>query len=76
MTYGSMYAKKNSFPICALRVTVVPNILMCPKTMGLDDALEYIDESELVEVTPKSIRIRKIILNEVQEKRRKRELVH
>ncbi len=47
-----------------------------PKTMGLDDALEYINESELVEVTPKSIRMRKIILNEVQEKRRKRELVH
>jgi len=31
--------------------------------MSLEDALEYIDESELVEVTPKSVRIRKIILN-------------
>ncbi|MBA7508146.1 hypothetical protein ES705_00067 [subsurface metagenome] len=29
--------------------------------MDLDDALEYIDDSELVEITPKSIRIRKIV---------------
>jgi len=34
-----------------------------PKTMDLEDALGYIDDSELVEVTPKSIRIRKIVLN-------------
>jgi GTP-binding protein len=27
--------------------------------MGMDDALEYINEDEMVEVTPKSIRIRK-----------------
>lgn len=34
-----------------------------PKSMGLEDALEYVDDSELVEVTPKNIRIRKIDLN-------------
>ena len=34
-----------------------------PKPMGLEEALEYIDDSELVEVTPKNIRIRKIDLN-------------
>lgn len=34
-----------------------------PKTMSLENALEYIDDSELVEVTPKNIRIRKIELN-------------
>lgn len=28
--------------------------------MGLDDALEYITDDELVEVTPQSIRIRKV----------------
>ncbi len=33
-----------------------------PRIMTLEDSLEYIDESELVEVTPKSIRIRKIQL--------------
>ncbi len=32
-----------------------------PKPMDLEDALEYIDDTELVEVTPKNIRIRKII---------------
>ena len=44
------------------------------RIMVLDDALEYIDESELVEVTPKSIRMRKIISDELQEKRRRRGL--
>lgn len=34
-----------------------------PKPMGLEDSLEYIDDSELVEVTPKNIRLRKIDLN-------------
>lgn len=34
-----------------------------PKPMGLEDSLEYIDDSELVEVTPENIRIRKIDLN-------------
>lgn len=33
-----------------------------PKIMGLEDALEYIGDDELVEVTPKNIRIRKKIL--------------
>ncbi len=33
-----------------------------PKLMSLENAIEYIDDSELVEVTPKSIRIRKIDL--------------
>lgn len=34
-----------------------------PKLMDLEDSLEYIDDSELVEVTPKNIRIRKKDLN-------------
>ena len=42
-----------------------------PKIMGLEDALEYIDDTELVEVTPKNIRIRKIILDVVEERRKK-----
>ena len=37
-----------------------------PRIMGLDDSLEYIDDTELVEITPKSVRIRKIILDEVE----------
>ena len=34
-----------------------------PKQMSLENAIEYINDTELVEVTPKNIRIRKIDLN-------------
>lgn len=34
-----------------------------PKVMTLEDAIEYIDDTELVEITPKSVRIRKKDLN-------------
>jgi len=44
-----------------------------PKTVELEDALEYIGDDELVEVTPKSVRIRKIYLNELSAKRAERE---
>lgn len=43
-----------------------------PKTMDLEDALEYIGDDELVEITPKNIRIKKIFLKEVDEKRAER----
>jgi GTP-binding protein len=46
-----------------------------PRIISLDDALEYIDGSELVEVTPKSVRIRKIALTELESKRSRRVLV-
>lgn len=39
------------------------------RTMGLEDAIEYIGDDEFVEVTPKSIRIRKKILLSVDRKR-------
>ncbi len=45
-----------------------------PKVMGLEDALEYIGDDELVEVAPKSIRIRKVILDETQAKKAARGL--
>lgn len=41
-----------------------------PKTMGLEDALEYIGDDELVEVTPKNVRIRKRTLDERDAKRK------
>jgi GTP-binding protein len=47
-----------------------------PHTMGLEEALEYIDDSELVEVTPKSIRIRKTILDEVEARKAAKLLKH
>lgn len=37
--------------------------LQAPKTMSLEDSLEYIAEDELVEITPENIRIRKADLN-------------
>ena len=37
--------------------------------MSLEEALEYIKEDEYVEVTPQSMRIRKIILDELERKR-------
>jgi len=45
-----------------------------PKTMELEDALEYIGDDELVEVTPKNVRIRKVYLKEVDAKRAERSL--
>lgn len=42
-----------------------------PKIMDLEDALEYIAEDELVEVTPKNIRIRKAVLDPTEEKRKR-----
>jgi GTP-binding protein len=39
---------------------------------SLEEAMEYIGEDEYVEVTPTSIRIRKILLNELERKRQKR----
>jgi len=39
-----------------------------PKIMGLEDALEYIGDNELVEITPKNVRIRKMYLTEIEEK--------
>ena len=39
--------------------------------MSLEESLEYIDDTELVEVTPKTIRIRKEILDEKEYKKQK-----
>jgi GTP-binding protein len=40
-----------------------------PIKMSLERALEYIGPDEYVEATPKNLRLRKKILNEVQRKR-------
>ena len=40
-----------------------------PKIMSLEQCLEFIDSDELLEVTPKSLRIRKKILDSMQRKR-------
>ena len=40
-----------------------------PRTFTLEEALEYIMDDELVEVTPKSVRMRKRILNAIERKK-------
>ena len=44
-----------------------------PKRMTLEQAIAYIEEDELVEVTPKSIRLRKQVLNPSLRKRKVKE---
>ena len=46
--------------------------LKSPRVLSLEAALEYIEEDELVELTPKAIRLRKRWLSEVERKRRAR----
>ena len=42
-----------------------------PVVFTLEEALEYIQDDEYVEVTPKSIRLRKVYLKEHERKRAK-----
>jgi GTP-binding protein len=37
--------------------------------MSLEENLEFIDDDELVEITPKAIRLRKVILDELERRR-------
>ncbi|MBR5893645.1 MAG: translational GTPase TypA [Bacteroidaceae bacterium] len=46
------------------KARIVPPIIF-----SLEEALEYIKEDEYIEVTPKSMRMRKIILDEIERKR-------
>jgi len=45
-------------------------VILTPyRKMSLEECISYINEDELVEITPQSIRLRKIILDEIQRKR-------
>jgi len=44
-------------------------ILDVPRQMTIESSLEWIDDDELVEITPKSVRIRKSILDPTERKR-------
>ncbi|OUC52617.1 translational GTPase TypA [Eggerthia catenaformis] len=44
-------------------------VLKRPKQMNLETCLDYINEDELVEITPQSIRLRKRYLTEIERKR-------
>lgn len=45
-----------------------------PRVMSLEEALEFINDDELVEVTPDSIRIRKRYLNELERRKKSRSI--
>ena len=47
--------------------------LKAPRRVSLEEALEYVEEDELVELTPKSIRLRKKILEESMRKKADRQ---
>jgi len=42
------------------------------REFSMEAALEYIEDDELVEITPKAIRMRKVYLNESERKRMSR----
>jgi GTP-binding protein len=43
-----------------------------PHVMSLEESLEYIEDDELLEVTPKNLRLRKRILSEIERKKQTR----
>ncbi|MGA0038906.1 MAG: translational GTPase TypA [Pirellulales bacterium] len=47
-------------------------LLKPPRKMSLEEALEYIEDDEVVEVTPDAIRLRKILLSEHQRRKESR----
>jgi GTP-binding protein len=69
-----IHARENDLTVNALKGKQLTNVrasgtdeaqsLVTPISMSLEQALEFIDNDELVEVTPQSIRIRKKLLTE------------
>jgi GTP-binding protein len=47
-------------------------LLKPPRKMSLEESLEYIEEDELVEVTPEAIRLRKFLLGEHERRKQAR----
>lgn len=78
-----IHARDNDLTVNALKGKQLTNVrasgtdeaqnLVPPIIMSLEQALEFIDDDELVEVTPESIRIRKKLLTESERKRASRE---
>ncbi|HZH43968.1 MAG TPA: translational GTPase TypA [Lysobacter sp.] len=77
-----IHAKDNDLTVNALRAKQLTNFraagkddalaLTPPLKFSLEQALEFIDDDELVEVTPKAIRLRKKLRAEVDRKRASR----
>ena len=77
-----IHSRDNDLTVNALKGKQLTNVrasgtdeaqtLVPPIKMSLEQALEFIDDDELVEVTPESIRIRKKLLTENDRKRASR----
>jgi GTP-binding protein len=59
-----------NFRVSAKEATVV---LKAARKLSMEAALEYIEDDELVEITPKNVRMRKRILSESERKRTERQ---
>ncbi|HET8897235.1 MAG TPA: translational GTPase TypA [Rhodanobacteraceae bacterium] len=78
-----IHAKDNDLTVNALRAKQLTNVraagkddalnLVPPIRMSLEQALEFIEDDELVEITPKAIRLRKKHLTESDRKRASRQ---
>jgi GTP-binding protein len=78
-----IHAKDNDLTVNALRSKQLTNVraagkddaltLTPPVRLSLEQALEFIDDDELVEVTPKAIRLRKKHLTELDRRRAARQ---
>ena len=66
-----MYAAARSLQIHVLQESDDALKLSPPKILSLEQALEFIDTDELLEITPENIRIRKKILDPTMRKRAK-----
>jgi GTP-binding protein len=77
------HCRENDLPVNICREKKLTNIrsstaeiktvLKPPRIFSLEAALEYIEDDELVEITPKSIRLRKIYLKESERKKYERQ---
>ena len=61
-TWTSTSRRRRSRRTCAPRSADEAIRLIPPRKLGLEQAIEFINDDELVEVTPSSIRLRKRIL--------------
>jgi len=78
-----IHSKDNDLTVNALRGKQLTNVrasgkddalnLVPPVKLSLEQALEFIQDDELVEVTPKAIRLRKKHLTEIERKRASRQ---
>jgi GTP-binding protein len=78
------HCKENDIPVNVVKAKQLTNIRASGKDdaakvrpariMSLEVAMEYIQEDELVEICPHSIRIRKRILKEVDRRRQNRKI--